>query len=199
MKDDLRDFYEGPGNIGHPTRPMIERIKWTDRRFDFTFPAGIYPEIIERVRGTPARLEDRIGSLPPGVLQRRDGEKWSIQENAGHLLDLESLVMERLDQYLAGATELHAADMSNRKTHEADYNRAPAASVLSGFREQRMRIVARLDDLDPEIFARSALHPRLGVQMRLVDMIFFQAEHDDHHVARIGELMRLFVKQAGSS
>ncbi len=43
---------------------MTERIKWTDRRFDFTFPAGLYPEMIERLRGTPARLEDRIGSLP---------------------------------------------------------------------------------------------------------------------------------------
>jgi len=171
---------------------MSQRIIWTDRRFDFTFPAGLYPEMIERVRGTPARLEDRICSLAAADLQRRDGEKWSIQENAGHLLDLESLVMERLNQYLAGATELHAADMSNRVTHEANYNSVPLASILGDFREQRTKIVARLDGLDGEMFARSALHPRLGVQMRLVDMIFFQAEHDDYHVARISELMRLF-------
>ena len=172
---------------------MTDRIKWTDRRFDFTFPAGLYPEMIERVRGTPARLEDRIGSLPTAVLQRRDGEKWSVQENAGHLLDLESLVMERLNQYLAGSEELHAADMSNRKTHEADYNRVKVTAILSDFREQRMKIVARLDGLDPEMFVRSALHPRLGVPMRLVDMIFFQAEHDDYHLARISELVRLFA------
>lgn len=79
---------------------MAGRIKWTDRRFDFTFPAGLYPEMIERLRGTPARLEDRMGSMPAEVLQRRDVERWSIQENAGHLLDLESLLMERLDQYM---------------------------------------------------------------------------------------------------
>lgn len=138
-------------------------------------------------------LQDRIGSLPAVVLQRRDGERWSIQENAGHLLDLESLVMERLDQYLAGVTELHAADMSNRKTYEADHNRVPVASILSDFREQRMKIVASLDDLDAEVFARSAFHPRLAVQMRLVDMVFFQAEHDDYHLTRISELVRLFA------
>ena len=172
---------------------MIRRIKWTDRRFDFTFPTGLYPEMIERVRGTPARLEDRISSLPPKVLQRRDGESWSIQENAGHLLDLESLVMERIDQYLAGSGELHAADMSNRRTHEADYNSVHLASILSDFREQRMKVVGCLDGLDAEMFARSALHPRLAVQMRLVDMIFFQAEHDDYHLARIGDLIRLFM------
>jgi hypothetical protein len=28
--------------------------------------------------------------------------------------------------------------------------------------------------------------------MRLVDMLFFQAEHDDFHMARISELIRLF-------
>lgn len=123
---------------------MTDRIKWTDRRFDF-IPAGLYPEMIERLRGTPARLEDRMGSLPAEVLQRRDGERWSIQENAGHLLDLESLVMERLNQYLAGATELHAADMSNRKTYEAGHNSVAVASILSDFRAQRMKIVTRLD------------------------------------------------------
>lgn len=171
---------------------MIDRIKWTDRRFDFTFPAGLYPEMIERLRGTPARLEDRISSLPANLLQRRDGDRWSIQENAGHLLDLESLVRQRLEQYLAGATELHAADMSNRKTYEASHNTVPIASILNQFRQQRMDIVDRLDSLNSEMFARSAFHPRLAVQMRLVDMIFFQAEHDDYHLARISELARLF-------
>jgi len=172
---------------------MTKRIKRIDRRFDFTFPTGLYPEMIERLRGTPARLEDRIGSVPAEVLLRRDGEKWSMQENAGHLLDLEALVMERLDQYLAGATELHAADMSNRKTYEAGHNSVPVGSILSDFRQQRMQNVARLDGLDAEMFARSAFHPRLAVQMRLVDMIFFQAEHDDYHLARISELARLFA------
>jgi hypothetical protein len=171
---------------------MTDRIKWTDRRFDFTFPAGLYPEMIERLRGTPARLEDRIGSLPAEILQRRDGERWSIQENAGHLLDLESLVRQRLEQYLSEATELHAADMSNRKTYEASHNTVPIGSVLNQFRQQRMDIVDRLDSLNSEMFARSAFHPRLAVQMRLVDMIFFQAEHDDYHLARISELARLF-------
>jgi len=171
---------------------MIDRIKWTDRHFDFNFPAGLYPEMIERLRGTPARLEDRIGSLTANLLRQRDGERWSIQENAGHLLDLESLVRQRLEQYLSGATELHAADMSNRKTYEASHNTVPMASILNQFRQQRMDIVDRLDSLDSEMFARSAFHPRLAVQMRLVDMIFFQAEHDDYHLARISELARLF-------
>lgn len=169
------------------------RIKWTDRKFDFSFPAGLYPEMIERLRGTPVRLEERVGSLPPHVLRRRDGERWSLQENAGHLLDLESLVRQRLDEYLANATELHAADMTNRKTYESQHNEAAITAILSAFRDQRLQLVARLDDLGPEVFARAAHHPRLNVPMRLVDMLFFQAEHDDFHLARISELRRLFA------
>jgi hypothetical protein len=71
---------------------MSRHLKWTDRKFDFTFPVEVYPEMIERLRGTPARLEDRVKSIAPENLTRRDVERWSIQENAGHLLDLESLV-----------------------------------------------------------------------------------------------------------
>jgi uncharacterized damage-inducible protein DinB len=171
---------------------MSKYLKWTDRTFQFTFPVEVYPEMIERLRGTPARLEDRVKSIAPEILTRRDGERWSIQENAGHLLDLESLVSGRLDEYLAGATVLHAADMSNRKTYEAEHNQVLMQLILTDFREQRTQLVARLDNLTSDRFAAIAHHPRLNVPMRLVDMLFFQAEHDDYHMARISELIRQF-------
>jgi hypothetical protein len=115
-----------------------------------------------------------------------------MQENAGHLLDLESLVSQRIDEYLAGNSALHAADMSNRKTHSANHNDVPVDRILKTFRGARQAIVNRLESLDAEIFERSALHPRLNVPMRLVDMLFFQAEHDDYHLARISELKKSF-------
>jgi len=173
---------------------MSQHLRWTDRQFEFTFPVEVYPEMIERLRGTPARLEDRVKSVAPEILTRRDGERWSIQENAGHLLDLESLVSSRLDEYLAGAKNLHAADMSNRKTYDADHNQVSIESILTNFRTQRMNLVGRLDQLSFESFAVVAHHPRLNVSMRLVDMLFFQSEHDDYHLARISELIRLFVR-----
>ena len=171
------------------------RIKWTDRRFNFDFPSGIYPEMIERIRGTPARLEELLNCLSPQTLTTQADGRWSMQENAGHLLELESLVSQRIDEYLAGNSTLHAADMSNRKTYDASHNKVPIDSILKDFRATRHEIVQRLDSLEPEIFARAALHPRLNVQMRLVDMLFFQAEHDDYHLARISELKKLLATQ----
>jgi hypothetical protein len=174
----------------------MARIKWEERKFNFDFPAGIYPEMIERLRGTPPRIEDRIKGLPAAALTRRDGDKWSIQENIGHLLDLEALVAGRLDDYDAGLATLRAADMSNRKTHDARHNEQPIEDLLRAFRHARLALVERLEKQPPEYFARTALHPRLKKDMRVTDMLFFQSEHDDYHVARISELIRLFHHQA---
>ena len=171
---------------------MTNRIKWTERKFDFTFSTGIYPEIIERLRGTPVRLEEHCRAVSNANLTAQVDGRWSMQENAGHLLDLESLVQQRLDEYFASANVLHAADMSNRKTYDANHNDVNVETILSNFRQQRTITVNRLDIFDPEVFARVALHPRLKVDMRLVDMLFFQAEHDDYHLTRIGELRRSF-------
>ena len=63
-------------------------------------------------------------------------------------------------------------------------------------RREGIEVLLRLRrpaDADPETAAeqeRTALHPRLGLPMRAVDHAFFVAEHDDHHLARITELLR---------
>jgi uncharacterized damage-inducible protein DinB len=165
-------------------------MRWTDRKFDFTLPESLFPVVVERLRGTPARIEDKVRTLLPKVLIHRDGNAWSIQEHIGHLLDLDELHTARLDDFLAGAEVLRPADMTNRKTWEATHNERPLADLLRDFRRERLAFVARLDGWDPELLALTALHPRLHQPMRVVDMAFFTAEHDDHHLTRMNELAR---------
>jgi len=178
---------------------MVERTEWIKRQFSFGLPVGMYPNVLERVRGTPARLEDLVRGLSREVLTRRDDDKWSIQEQAGHLLDLEPLGMNRLDDFEQGRETLQAADMSNQKTHEANHNAETIEHILATFRAERMEFVRRLDEYDEAFVERTALHPRLKTQIRVIDLVFFVAEHDDHHLARISELKRLFIKQAQNS
>ena len=153
----------------------------------------MFPNVVARVRDTPARLEDLIRGLSAERLTHRDGNKWSIQEQAGHLLDLEELGMNRLDDFEAGRAALTAADMSNQKTHAANHNANSLDNILRAFRRERMAFVARLDSYNEEFIARTALHPRLKQKIRVIDLIFFIAEHDDHHLARIAELKRQFA------
>jgi len=164
--------------------------RWTDRRFTFDLPEALFPVVVERLRGTPARIEDKVRNLSPTLLTRRDGDAWSIQEHIGHLLDLDELHDGRLDDFLSGATVLRAADMTNRKTQEAGHNERPLADLLAAFRRERERFVARLDAWDPGQISLTALHPRLNQPMRVIDVAFFTAEHDDHHLARMTELAR---------
>ncbi len=131
---------------------------------------------------------DAVRGLPPEVLTRQHDGKWSIQENAGHLLDLEPLWDQRLDDYDSGANELHAADLENRKTHEAAHNDRPISDILAGFNAARRGIMERLARMGPAELARTALHPRLRQPMSVVDLCFFVAEHDDHHLRTIDEL-----------
>ena len=166
----------------------MHRILWFDRRFELGLPAEAFPYIVERVRGTPARLEDRISRLPAGILKERVEEAWSIQENVGHLGDLESLWAGRLDELVAGRSDLRPADLKNRKTHEAGHNERSIDELLAVFRRDRLATVARLDALSPAQLEVTALHPRLEQPMSVVDLFFFVAEHDDHHFAQITAL-----------
>jgi uncharacterized damage-inducible protein DinB len=169
---------------------MSERIAWTRRTFSFDFPVELHHEILERLRGTPVRVEALVRDLPTDVLTRREQYKWSIQENVGHLADVENLFLGRLDDYDAGADTLRPADMSGQKTFAARYNEQALESVIENVRQARAQTVDRLEQLAEDRFGQSAMHPRLGQPMRIVDMMLFFAEHDDYHLARITELKR---------
>jgi len=166
--------------------------RWMDRTFEFKTPPDQLPVVLERLRGTPARVEEKIRALTPAVLTRRDGDAWSIQEHLGHLLDLDELHLARVDDFLAGAETLRAADMQNKKTQDADHNRLEAKHLAQDFRRERRRFVERLEGIEPAWLSRTAVHPRLGQPMRIVDMAWYVAEHDDHHLARMTELQRMF-------
>ncbi|HEU4594870.1 MAG TPA: DinB family protein [Pyrinomonadaceae bacterium] len=171
----------------------MKRTKWVERKFEFTLPVGVFPSVLERLRGTPARVEELLRAIPARALTERVGEAWTIQEQVGHLLDLDELHEGRLEDYEQGLETLRAADMSNRKTYEADHNAARIEDLLARFRDARLRFVRRLEALDEAGAARTALHPRLQKPMRVIDMALFVAEHDDHHLASITELKRLLA------
>jgi hypothetical protein len=50
-----------------------------------------------------------------------------------------------------------------------------------------MAFVSRLREASADDLARASKHP-LGTPMRLIDLAFFVAEHDDHHMAKLREL-----------
>lgn len=165
-------------------------LDWLEYKWSFDFPVGMFRAICERLRGTPARLEERLASVPATRLAARVGEKWTVLEHAGHLVLLEQMWQARAGEFLRGAERLRPADIKNQATTEAGFNERPVQEVLREFRTARAKTMRTLDRLTLEDAARTSVHPRLNVPMRLVDHCFFAAEHDDHHLALIHSLLR---------
>ena len=166
----------------------MTRERWFERSFDFTLPVARFPSLVERLRGTPARLEERTRDLPASTLTARHNERWSIQENIGHLVDVEPLWMRRATQIFAGEAELVPADLTNRRTHEANHNTRPLEDLLAEFRDLRGQFLLMLLTADAAVLERTAFHPRLRTPMRLIDLVLFVADHDDHHLVAISDL-----------
>jgi uncharacterized damage-inducible protein DinB len=169
---------------------MVPRQPWFQRRFTFDLPVSAATGLVERLRGTPPRLEHRLSALSRERLTAHLGGRWSIQENAGHLWDLEPHWMRQIEDLAAGRGTFDPPDIENRTTEEAHHDGRPLVDILKGFAAARHSLVLQLEAADEADWSRSAEYPRLRATMRLLDLAFYVAEHDDHHLATITELLR---------
>ncbi len=64
---------------------MIRQTPWLERSFNFDFPEGLYPCLLERLRGTPARVEEMVYGIDELLLRRKQDNGWSVKEQMGHL------------------------------------------------------------------------------------------------------------------
>lgn len=168
---------------------MITQTPWFDRKFDFNFPVGLFPVIIERLKGAVPRIEHILKTSADKNLTIKPDAVWSVKEQIGHLYDLEELWYGRIEDFLSSQHTLRAADLQNTKTNEADHNKRSAEELLQLFAGARNKLLNKIKDIDEQQAALTSLHPRLQQPMRLIDSLFFVAEHDDHHIAKIRSLL----------
>src|SRR5258708_10104150 len=128
---------------------------WFEREFEFSVPLELLPNLCARLRGTPARLEDALRGRSNQTLTAKPQDQWSGQEHAGHLLDLEPLWLARVEDYVAGRDHLIAADLTNRRTDEANHNARPLEEILSQFRAAQATLLKRAGEVDASMFART--------------------------------------------
>src|SRR5687767_3319074 len=157
---------------------MILQTPWIERKFDFNFPVGLFPIIKERLWGTIPRLVEMVKNIPEEKLSIKKDGGWSVKEVIGHLFDLEELWMGRIEDFLEKKDTLRAADMSNTKTHQSNYNSKTTGELLEQFKHAREKLLEKIAGFGESMAAVTALHPRLQKPMRLVDSLYFAAEHD---------------------
>jgi uncharacterized damage-inducible protein DinB len=168
---------------------MTRQIPWFERRFTFDFSTGLFPVIFSRLEGTIFRMHHLLANADDEQCSvAREG--WSVKEHVGHLYDLEHLWWQRFQDFLDGKEYLTTADLTNRKTHEAGHNERTLDELGNLFLQERQKLLEAIYDFDDRQLSRTALHPRLQQPMRLIDSLFFVAEHDDHHLAIVSTLLR---------
>ncbi len=167
----------------------MEQIKWFERKFNFDFQQNIFPSIIDRLEGTMVRLKHRIDNISTENLKHKPDGSWSALEHVGHLSDLEPLWQARLQDMLDGKEIMKEADLQNTKTHQAEHNQKSVDVLLDEFFSLRNETLKALEQLTEKDIYKSALHPRLKTPMRVMDLFLFVAEHDDHHLVSIKELI----------
>ncbi len=169
----------------------MKQQKWFDRKFDFSFKQNIFPSIIKRLEKTPVLIKNNVTKIPNNQLTIKKNGKWSIQENIGHLIDLEPIWQGRLEDILTHKIELREADLENKKTDLAKHNEKNIYDLLYEFQRIRDITINKLNKLTEKEAYLTALHPRLKTPMRTMDLFLFVAEHDAHHLLRISELETL--------
>lgn len=170
----------------------MKRQKWFDKKFKLDFSQDHYGSVLMKLRETPEKIAQLVFSMPEEILTKRIENRWSIQENIGHLIDLEELHDGRIDDFIDGKEILRPADLNNRKTDEANHDSKNIDELLNQLRSVRENFVKRMKHLDIQILTRSSKHPRLNQPMRPIDMAQFILEHDEHHIETIKELIKSF-------
>ena len=166
----------------------MPKTKWVEKKFEFDLSQDEFPFILNRLKDTPDKIEQLVYSVSPEILKRKINGKWSIQEHIGHIIDLEELHDGRIDDFIKGAEVLRAADMTNKKTHEANHNNKDIKELLEELRVTRKKFCNRMEELDDRVLSHVSIHPRLNQPMRPIDMAQFVTEHDEHHINSIMEL-----------
>jgi hypothetical protein len=168
----------------------MKKLEWFERSFTFGLPEGMLPFYLERLEGTIARIESKVAGIPEAILSNKLDGKWSVKQNIGHLAEVDEIALRRIDEITQGVSPMSPAVFEPGK----DYNQKPVKEVIAYFRENRLKNLTKYKSLSGDELKKFSLHPRLKLQMNAVDLAWFDAEHDDHHMVRINEILTTLLK-----
>ncbi len=162
----------------------MNEVPWFERELIFGKPIEMLPYYLERLEGTIVRIEKKVNGVDDAILSKRYNDKWSIKQNIGHLAEVDEISNKRMDEMVNGATVLSPAVFEPK-----DYNPWPIEKVLEYFNRIRTANIQKYKTLSESDLKRSSLHPRLKTQLTPIDLAWFDAEHDDHHLVKVNFIL----------
>jgi len=167
----------------------MEPLAWSQRVLAYGRPLAEMPVLLERLLGTPARIRALAMHVPVEVLNLRRSGSWSVMEHIGHLVVMQDRMEERLFDHLDMRPRLCTIDLTDQEALLHGHRARALGDLVEEFRLKRQWFVERMEAMGPEQLAHHAVHPRTGELRSAVDMAYFMAEHDDHHLATMRRLI----------
>jgi hypothetical protein len=169
----------------------MKRTQWFERQFTFGYPIGMLPFFLERLDGSITRLEKKVSGVSETILSEKLDGKWSVKQNIGHLGEVAEISIKRMDEMQRGISPMSPAVFEPRQ----DYNAQPVADVFAYFQSVRQGNLQKYKTLNEHDLEKKSLHPRLKIEMNAIDLALFEAEHDDHHIVRINEILQTLLNK----
>ena len=147
------------------------------------------PAVVDALRRAPEIIVPLVREVPPEILKRRPApRRWSAHEHACHLAHVHALFFDRLEQMLREPAPVIRPYLPGAQDPDDLLLRMDLDAALEQFVSDRARLVARLGDLAPSDWARTAEH---GEYRSYSVFIMFRhlALHDFLHAYRVEELL----------
>ncbi|MBO9676297.1 MAG: DinB family protein [Sphingobacteriaceae bacterium] len=163
--------------------------KWFDRKFDTNIDIVQFEDVLNRMEHFPAALNQLLETCPKKITTIKTDGKWSVNENVGHLILLEDLWRRRFQDIKDGKQDMSPADLNNTATDQANFNELALDELIKSLRDERAKTIALLQGISKEDLLKKSIHPRLNQPMNIVDLMYFVAGHDEHHMTTIQSII----------
>ena len=148
--------------------------------------------MMRALRKNPVILQGLIKNVWQDQARRfKDGpDGWSVVEIVCHLRDLEELFYLRALRMLNENEPVFEAFDQEEMARQGNYINQTLTRVLGEFLEKRRRTIHFFDNLTPEQWQRTGIHPEAG-KITILEQAFQIGSHDTDHIEQIIRAMGL--------
>ncbi len=146
-------------------------------------------ELLDVFRATPVVLRQLLHDVDAASTADRPSEDgWSIVEVVAHLADADETVIERVGLMVGQERPRLASYDEAARAEERGYRQMPITGALARFATMRGSLIARLERLEPDAWARTGIHDDAG-EISVEALVAHMAAHDSIHLAQIARLL----------
>ena len=145
-------------------------------------------DIMEGLRRSGPILAALVNSIPAAQMNRRRGEGvWTIAEHAGHLAQVQPMLLERIQRFRNEAQPRFDPYIPGADTREDQPAVMARDEALEAFRRYREQQIVELAAADDATWEQTARHPEYA-HYSLYILARHILMHDHWHMYRMEEL-----------